>query len=85
MATVTLVEAQELEDNDLINLDSCGQVLNVQGFDTFDPDEDPFVKVDGQPEDVDTFNVRVYTNFGSFVVERTARFEYGGVYDPDAE
>lgn len=71
MATVALVKAEDFEGNDLI--DASGY-LDYEGT---------YVVVDGLPADVDKWNVRVYTNVGDFVVERSELFPYGGVHNPE--
>lgn len=69
MATISLVKAEDFEDQDLI--DASG-FLDMEGSD--------FAVVDGYPEDLDKWYVRVYTNKGSFDIERSELFTYGGVH-----
>jgi len=67
MATISLVRAEDFEDGDLID-----------ASDYLEQGDNQYVTIDGQPEDVDTWNVIVHTSVGKFAVLRNELLPYGG-------
>lgn len=79
MALVQMVEAQDVEERDLIDL--------AEIVDTGDlirelmPQE--FAMVTEPPVDVDTWHVEIRTNVGNVIVTRDTKIPYGGVRSED--
>lgn len=77
MALTTYVEAQDVEERDLVNLSEFVEDgdLHTQ------PEDDEFSMVTGEPEDVDRWHVAIHTNHGSVIFARETLLPYGGQRD----
>jgi hypothetical protein len=75
MATVQMVKAEDLESGDLIDL---SEVVD-EGDLIHGAMDMGLAKVDGEPEDVDRWHVKIYTDQGEVIVTRDTEFPYGGV------
>jgi hypothetical protein len=75
MALQMVVTAEFLEDGDLVNMSEVVVPAELTDMEEI-PDE--FVRVVGEPEDVDKYNVKIYLDCGYVVVERDAKVPYSG-------
>lgn len=79
MATVQMVEAQDVEERDLIDLSEVVDTGDLER--ELMPQE--FAMVTEAPRDVDTWHVEIFTNVGNVIVTRDTQLPYGGVRGED--